>query len=102
MPAITKTSSQSGTIQRVNPLEDAGWDVRLRTRPASSIFHSASWARVLQGTYGYAPAYFTLIEGDQLQALLPIMEVSSWLTGKRGISLPFTDECEPLCADTAS
>ena len=27
------------------------------------------------------------------------MEVDSWLTGRRGISLPFTDDCEPLCAD---
>lgn len=24
------------------------------------------------------------------------MEVNSWLTGKRGVSLPFTDNCEPL------
>jgi hypothetical protein len=24
------------------------------------------------------------------------MEIDSWLTGKRGISLPFTDACEPL------
>ena len=24
------------------------------------------------------------------------MEVDSWLTGKRGVSLPFTDHCEPL------
>jgi len=25
------------------------------------------------------------------------MEVDSWLTGRRGIALPFTDNCEPLC-----
>ncbi len=25
------------------------------------------------------------------------MEVDSWLTGRRGIALPFTDECPPLC-----
>ena len=27
------------------------------------------------------------------------MEVNSWLTGKRGVSLPFTDDCAPLGAD---
>ena len=27
------------------------------------------------------------------------MEVDSWLTGRRGISLPFTDDCEPLCGE---
>jgi lipid II:glycine glycyltransferase (peptidoglycan interpeptide bridge formation enzyme) len=30
---------------------------------------------------------------------LPLMEVDSWLTGRRGIALPFTDDCEPLCPD---
>jgi hypothetical protein len=30
------------------------------------------------------------------------MEVDSWLTGRRGVSLPFTDECEPLCKDADS
>ena len=34
--------------------------------------------------------------------LLPLMEVDSWLTGRRGISLPFTDECEPLYPDAES
>jgi hypothetical protein len=29
-------------------------------------------------------------------ALFPFMEIRSWLTGTRGISLPFTDECSPI------
>ncbi len=32
-------------------------------------------------------------------AVWPLMEVNSWLTGKRGVALPFTDNCEPLGAD---
>ena len=39
---------------------------------------------------------------ERIQGLLPIMEVDSWLTGRRGISLPFTDECEPLCTHPAA
>jgi hypothetical protein len=30
------------------------------------------------------------------------MEVNSWITGRRGIALPYTDECEPLYSDPAS
>ena len=30
------------------------------------------------------------------------MEIDSWITGKRGISLPFTDTCEPLYHDPES
>jgi hypothetical protein len=30
------------------------------------------------------------------------MEVRSWLTGRRGVGLPFTDDSRPLCSDGAS
>jgi hypothetical protein len=30
------------------------------------------------------------------------MEVDSWLTGRRAVSLPFTDECSPLCSELDS
>jgi hypothetical protein len=43
-----------------------------------------------------------LHQPSDLPALLPVMEVNSWLTGRRGVSLPFTDECAPLCADADS
>ncbi len=43
-------------------------------------------------TYGFTPVW---LAADH--SLLPLMEVDSWLTGRRGIALPFTDECGPLC-----
>jgi len=61
-----------------------------------SFFHSSAWARVLAESYGYTPLYFTVIENGKLRALVPIMEVNSFLTGKRGVSLPFTDYCDPI------
>jgi hypothetical protein len=64
--------------------------------PGASFFHSSAWARVLSESYGYTPMYFTVMEGDRLRALIPLMEVNSFLTGKRGVSLPFTDSCEPI------
>ncbi len=51
---------------------------------------------MLAATYGFAPIYFTGTEGGQLKSLFSVMEVNSWLTGRRGVSLPFTDHCEPL------
>lgn len=29
-------------------------------------------------------------------AVFPVMEVNNPLTGKRGVSLPFTDYCDPI------
>ena len=67
--------------------------------PGSTFFHSTAWLRVLGDTYGYTPAYLVAGPAGEPSGVLPLMEVDSWLTGRRGVGLPFTDECEPLCVD---
>jgi hypothetical protein len=87
-------------VRRADPLRDGpGWDAGLAGFPGATIFHTAAWARVLHHSYGFSPAYFTACSGDSPGALLPVLESDSWLTGRRGISMPFTDECAPLSAD---
>jgi hypothetical protein len=153
LPLSPATRADGGVVQRVDPLEDDGWDARLTACPSPSFFHGAAWARVLHDTYGFNAVYFTLSHNPavprasllanekpaspahrqaprhaqglelvetargpepverasrlphhplEFYALLPVMEVNSWLTGRRGVSLPFTDECAPLCADADS
>ena len=80
-------------MQPVNPLEHPDWDALLTRRPDFSFFHGAAWTKVLAATYGFTPVWFAAEN-----SLLPLMEVDSWLTGRRGIALPFTDDCAPLCA----
>ena len=52
-------------------------------------------------TYGFTPHYFYTGSTSAPAFVLPLMEVDSWLTGRRGIALPFTDECAPLAANKA-
>jgi len=85
----------------LNPLEHSDWEDLLATNPQSGFFHSSAWAKVLHESYGYTPRYFTVRENGRLVALWPMMDVRSWLTGKRGVSLPFTDECPPIFSDAA-
>jgi hypothetical protein len=89
-------------LQTLNPLDRPDWDDLLAPFPGASIFHTAAWARTLVDGYGYAPRYVAAMEQGRLAALLPLMEVSSWLTGRRGVSLPFTDYCEPLYTHDAA
>ncbi len=84
-------------MQIINPITYPGWDDLLLSTPGYSFFHSSAWARVLAESYGYTPKYFTVVNDGKLLALLPIMEVNSFLTGRRGVSLPFTDYCDPVC-----
>jgi CelD/BcsL family acetyltransferase involved in cellulose biosynthesis len=90
-------SETDDRVRCVNPLEDPAWDARLATLAGASFFHGSAWARVLHDTYGFTPAYLVTNRGG----VLPLMEVKSWITGCRGVSLPFSDECGILCADDA-
>ena len=87
------------SLQIINPIIYPGWDDLLLSSPGYSFFHSSAWARVLVESYGYTPKYFTMIDHHKLLALIPVMEVNSFLTGRRGVSLPFTDYCKPIIAD---
>jgi hypothetical protein len=96
------THCPTDAVQPTNPLQHPNWDGLIKRQPDFSFFHGSAWAKVLTETYAYTPVYFTGNETDTLRSLLPLMEVDSWLTGRRGIALPFTDDCEPFCPDQAS
>src|SRR4030095_4059470 len=80
----------------INPLTEPEWNNRLRGYRAATVFHTAPWARVLAETYGYRPHYALFREEEKVVGMLPIMEVLSVWTGRRGVCLPFSDECAPL------
>jgi len=89
-------------ILSLNPLEETGWNDLVQSQPGTSFFHSSSWAEVLHDTYGHSPHYFCAMNGSRLAGALPIMEVNSLVTGRRGVALPFTDECRFVAEDPAS
>src|SRR5690606_24639906 len=90
-------------IELVNPIQNPDWDGLVQTHPDASFFHTAVWARVLHRTYGHQPFYLHGTLNGITQMLVPLMEVRSCVTGRRGISLPFTDDCPPLFfTETAS
>jgi len=83
-------------LQIIDPTQHPNWDELLVSIPGSSFFHTSSWARVLKEAYGYTPKYFTEFDDSQISTLIPIMEVCSFFTGRKGICLPFTDYCDPI------
>jgi hypothetical protein len=95
-PALVPATGKDAAAMTVDPLGYPDWDALVAGHPQSTIFHSGGWARVLRETYGHRPFYVARLAGGQLAGLLPVMEVSSWWTGRRGVSLPFTDFCPAL------
>ena len=89
-------------VYALNPLQDSRWADFFGRHPRASIFHTPGWLEALQRTYGYEPiVYTTSGPGSPLTNGIVFCHIRSWLTGRRLVSLPFADHCEPL-ADSAT
>ena len=71
----------------------------VRLSPDCSVFHSSNWARVLSDIHGYDPHYMVFLRDGEPIGLMPMMEVKTFITKRRGVSLPFSDYCEPIVFD---
>jgi hypothetical protein len=78
-------------LKYMDPVSIPHWDAEVKTFPEANVFHTAGWARTLMEAYSYEPHYAVWYEGQTPSAMIPVMEVKSFLTGTRGVSLPFTD-----------
>ena len=105
MVAHFQPSPPLGTIpdvqsERINPLAGEVWDSHVTPRFDHSVFHRSAWARVLAETYGHRPFYLRILVAGVEAALVPLMEVNSPVTGRRGVSLPFADFAGGLWTDS--
>lgn len=84
-------------LYSLDPITDDRWHEFVETHPDSSVFHRREWLKSLSDTYGYRPVVFTHSPPkSKLSDGIPFCEVKSWITGKRLVSLPFSDHSEPL------
>ena len=85
------------TVYTTDPLRDSRWLEFLERHPRASVFHTPGWLEALRRTYGYQPVVLTTSPPtSELSNGIVFCRISSWLTGRRMVSLPFTDHCEPL------
>ena len=84
----------------LDPLLDSRWESFASVHPGASAFHREGWLKTLAKTYRYRPMVVTSTPpGLPLSNGIVFCEVESWITGKRLVSLPFSDHLEPLMDD---
>jgi hypothetical protein len=84
-------------VYRFEPLLDPRWERFLQRHSRASIFHSSGWLGALARTYNYQPiVYTTTPPGRELENGMVFCRIATWLTGRRLVSLPFSDHCDPL------
>jgi Acetyltransferase (GNAT) domain len=83
---------------QLDPIQDRRWAELVERHPKASVFHTVGWLKALRSTYGYEPVAFTTSSPTgELKNGVVFCRINSWLTGRRLVSLPFSDHCEPLC-----
>jgi Acetyltransferase (GNAT) domain len=91
------TKELASQISQLDPLVDPRWSEFVASHPRASVFHTKAWLNALQKTYSYEPIAYTSTPPDSpLTHGLLFCRVKSWVTGRRLVSLPFSDHCEPL------
>jgi Acetyltransferase (GNAT) domain len=84
-------------VHTIDPLRDARWAEFISHHNFASVFHSPSWLEAVHRTYGYTPiVYTTSSPSSPLSNGIVLCQINSWLTGRRMVSVPFSDHCEPL------
>ncbi len=79
---------------------DPRWMNFIQNCPEANIFHHPAWMALMLDCYGYPASILAVLDAnDDIRAGLPFMKVSSPLTGRRWVSLPFSDYCNPLYRD---
>ena len=92
-PDMNRRSLQ---MRVLDPLREPAWDDGIASHHDGTCFHTTAWARVLYETYKHQQFYLQFFHTGRLAALVPLIEIRSPFTGRRGVCLPFSDLCEPL------
>ena len=84
----------------LDPVEDSRWREFVECSPQACVFHHPRWLALLHRQYGYVLSACCLTDAaGEVCAGLPIAQISSRLTGRRLVALPFSDICAPLSRD---
>src|SRR5579863_2262397 len=87
-------------VYSFDPCVDERWLRFLSGRSDASIFHTPGWLEALRLTYGYQPVAYTSSSPEmELKDGLLFCRINSWLSGRRLVSVPFSDHAALLIED---
>ncbi len=80
------------TVKRLPPtdaLEARRWDQFVLSCPQASFFHRAGWQTIIQGVFRHETWFLYAERAGEIEGVLAIAHINSWLFGNSVISLPF-------------
>ncbi|MCA9550992.1 MAG: GNAT family N-acetyltransferase [Myxococcales bacterium] len=90
---------------RVGAYQDSDgrrWDAFVRRFDDATFYHQHAWYRVMQATFGHRPHLLCAEDGDEVQGILPVVEVRAPGLGRKLIATPYQASVGlPLAEDPA-
>jgi hypothetical protein len=84
-------------------LTDSNLNTFIEKHAKGSLYYSQAWLDLITQIYGYTLIPLTTTNRvGQISGFLPLFAIRSPLTGRRLVSLPFSDFCPLLAEDEAS
>ena len=77
------------SIQSLSENEAARWDEFVMSCPEATFFHRAGWKTMMEQAFGHRTHFLYAEYNGQIQGVLPLAEVKSWMFGYSLCSLPF-------------
>lgn len=92
----------STSVLMIQP-DDPQWMRYLSGNDCATIFHHPAWSQLLSVCYGYRPFILAWAgPGGEISAGIPFMEITGLVSGRKWVSLPFSDYCSPLFENQAA
>ena len=80
------------TVKRLSPQDAATaarWDTFVMACPEATFFHRAGWQKIIGDVFQHDNYYLYAELDGQIQGVLPLGHINSWLFGNSLTSLPF-------------
>lgn len=80
------------TINRLSPQDAATatrWDAFVMACPEATFFHRAGWQKIVSDVFHHDSYFLYAERAGQIQGVLPLGHIHSWLFGNSLTSLPF-------------
>lgn len=65
------------------------WNDFVKACPEATFFHRAEWRKVIEQAFGHQTHFLYALRGGNIEGVLPLAHVSSFLFGSALVSLPF-------------
>lgn len=91
MDRETDGSALTGSLS-IHHLQQADmnkWDAFIHTRPEATFFHRAGWKTIIEQAFGHKTWFLYAEVNGEIQGVLPLAEVNSFLFGHSLSALPF-------------